>query len=145
MLLVDTVGFIQKLPHSLVAAFRATLEEVTEADLMLHVIDASAEDLEEREAAVEAVLAEIGAQDCPRIVVLNKIDRTPENRGRNLRRRAADSVLVSARTGEGLDELKEAIAVRLALRPRNVHLRFHSRDTRASPASTPPAACWPTR
>ena len=61
VLLVDTVGFIQKLPHQLVAAFRATLEEVTEADLLLHVMDASADDLDEREAAVNDVLQEIGA------------------------------------------------------------------------------------
>ena len=131
VLLVDTVGFIQKLPHSLVAAFRATLEEVTAADLLLHVIDSSAEDLEEREAAVEGVLTEIGARDCPRIVVLNKLDRTPEVRARSLQAARPGSVLVSARTGEGLDALKEAIAVRLALRPRNVRLRFRTGEARA--------------
>jgi len=131
VLLVDTVGFIQKLPHSLVAAFRATLEEVTAADLLLHVIDSSAEDLEEREAAVEAVLTEIGARDCARIVVLNKLDRTPEVRARSLQAARPGSVLVSARTGEGLDALKEAIAVRLALRPRNVRLRFRTGEARA--------------
>ena len=75
VLLVDTVGFIQKLPHALVAAFRATLEEVVEADLLLHVMDASAEDFDEREAAVDAVLREIGAADRPRIAVLNKADK----------------------------------------------------------------------
>jgi GTPase len=130
VLLADTVGFIQKLPHSLVAAFRATLEEVTSADLLLHVIDSSAEDLEEREAAVEAVLAEIGAQDRPRIVVLNKVDRTPEARARSLQAARSGSVLVSARTGEGLEGLKEAIAARLSLQPRNVRLRFDATDAR---------------
>jgi GTP-binding protein HflX len=131
VLLVDTVGFIQKLPHSLVAAFRATLEEITAADLLLHVMDASAEDLEEREAAVEAVLKEIGAQDCPRIVVLNKADSTPPARARSLQEGRTGSVVVSARTGQGLDGLKDAIAVRLALRPRSVRLRFRAHDTRA--------------
>jgi len=130
VLLVDTVGFIQKLPHSLVAAFRATLEELTSADLLLHVMDASADDLEEREAAVEAVLAEIGAQDRPRIVVLNKLDRTPEARARNLQAARSGSVLVSARTGAGLEGLKDAIAARLSLRPRNVRLRFDTADAR---------------
>jgi GTPase len=128
VLLADTVGFIQKLPHSLVAAFRATLEEITAADLLLHVMDASAEDLEEREAAVEAVLKEIGGQDRPRIVVLNKADATPEGRARSLQESRAGSVLVSARTGDGLSMLKDAIATRLELRPRNVHLRFNRHD-----------------
>jgi GTPase len=131
VLLADTVGFIQKLPHSLVAAFRATLEEITASDLVLHVMDAAAEDLEEREAAVEAVLKEIGAQDCPRIVVLNKADAAPEGRARNLQDGRAGSVVVSARTGEGLAELKEAIAARLGLRTRSVHLRFRAQESRA--------------
>ena len=77
ILVVDTVGFIQKLPHALVAAFRATLEEVVEADLLLHVVDSTAGDLEERESAVEVVLREIGASERPRILVLNKVDRLP--------------------------------------------------------------------
>jgi GTP-binding protein HflX len=131
VLLVDTVGFIQKLPHSLVAAFRATMEEITSADLLLHVMDASAEDLEQREAAVEAVLEEIGAQDLPRIVVLNKADQTPPARAASLRGAREAAVLASARTGQGLDELKSAIATRLLLRPRNVRLRFRAQDTRA--------------
>jgi GTPase len=131
VLLVDTVGFIQKLPHSLVAAFRATMEEITSADLLLHVIDASAEDLEEREAAVESVLQEIGAQDQPRIVVLNKSDRTAAARAASLQEAREGSVLVSARGGQGLAALKSAIASRLGLRPRNVRLRFAAHDARA--------------
>src|SRR5262245_31057699 len=131
VLLVDTVGFIQKLPHSLVAAFRATMEEITSADLLLHVMDASAEDLGEREAAVEAVLQEIGAQDRPRIVVLNKSDQTPAARAASLREAREGAVLVSARSGDGLPALKTAIATRLGLRPRNVRLRFGAHDTRA--------------
>jgi GTP-binding protein HflX len=131
VLLVDTVGFIQKLPHSLVAAFRATMEEITSADLLLHVMDASAEDLEEREAAVESVLQEIGAQDRPRIVVLNKSDRTPAARAAGLQEAREGSVLVSARGGQGLAALKSAIALRLGLRPRSVRLRFPAHDARA--------------
>ena len=76
-LLVDTVGFIRKLPHPLVAAFRATLEEVREADLLLHVVDAAAPGADEREAAVLAVLREIGAAERPQLLVLNKADLAP--------------------------------------------------------------------
>jgi GTP-binding protein HflX len=130
VLLVDTVGFIQKLPHSLVDAFRATLEEVVAADLLLHVVDASAEDLDEREAAVDAVLGELGASSRPRIVVLNKADATPPARARLLQSSRPGSVLVSARTGEGLDALTREIAVRLDLVPRRVLLRFAVDDTR---------------
>jgi len=131
VLVVDTVGFIQKLPHALVAAFRATLEELTEADLLLHVIDASAEDMEEREAAVESVLREIGAADHPRLPVLNKADLVPPARAAGLRAARPDAVLVSASTGRGLDELAAALSRRLALAPRRVRLRFPSRDARA--------------
>ncbi len=128
LLLVDTVGFIQKLPHQLVAAFRATLEEVVQADLLLHVVDASAEDVEEREAAVDAVLEEIGAGENARIVVLNKLDRTPPARARALREARPGSVVVSARTGEGLPTLLEDLTARLALVARSVRLRFRSTD-----------------
>jgi GTP-binding protein HflX len=128
IMIVDTVGFIQKLPHALVAAFRATLEEVVEADLLLHVIDASAADLEEREAAVDAVLDEIGAGERPRILVLNKSDRAPAVRAPPLEPGRPGSVLVSAREGEGIDELLEAVATRLDLEPRRVRLRFRAGD-----------------
>ncbi len=127
IMIVDTVGFIQKLPHVLVTAFRATLEEVVEADLLLHVVDASAHDLEGRERAVGAVLDEIGAGERPQILVLNKSDRVSATRppGR------PGSVLVSARTGEGVDELLAAVASRLELEPRRVRLRFRSGDRNA--------------
>jgi len=125
IMVVDTVGFIQKLPHALVAAFRATLEEVVEADLLLHVIDASTADLGEREAAVDAVLGEIGAGDRPRILVLNKSDQAPAVRTSAL---APGSVLVSARTGDGIDELLASVASRLELEPRRVRLRFRTAD-----------------
>jgi GTP-binding protein HflX len=130
VLLVDTVGFIQKLPHALVAAFRATLEEVVQADLLLHVMDASAEDIEERGAAVEQVLEEIGASERPRVTVLNKIDDLGVERQASLAARWPDAVLLSARTGEGLPRLGEAMSERLDLEPRNVKLRFSVRDAR---------------
>jgi GTP-binding protein HflX len=131
VLLVDTVGFIQKLPHGLVDAFRATLEEVGQADLLLHVMDASAEDLAEREAAVETVLREIGAADAPpRIPVLNKSDRLGEARAQALQAARPGSVVVSARTGAGIEGLKSALATRLELSPRTVRLRFAARDAR---------------
>lgn len=110
VVLSDTVGFIRRLPHTLVAAFRATLEETTHANLLLHVVDASSEDRGAQIAAVNLVLEEIGARAIPQVLVMNKIDRTPlaprverDEYGRICR------VWASAQTGEGLD------AVRLAL------------------------------
>ena len=131
ILLVDTVGFIQKLPHALVAAFRATLEEVSQADLVLHVLDASAEGLPERDAAVLDVLREIGAAERPTITVLNKSDQLPAGRSDALRAARPESVLVSARNGVGLDALRQSVAARLALVPRPVRLRFRTDETRA--------------
>lgn len=110
-LLVDTVGFIQRLPHQLVESFKATLEEVSEADLLLHVLDASHPQLEAQAAAVGEVLTEIGAGDKPVLPVFNKIDLI-ESRAW-LRRQMADgeaAVAVSAKTGENLDELSRAVA-----------------------------------
>jgi GTP-binding protein HflX len=128
VLIVDTVGFIQKLPHALVAAFRATLEEVVEADLLLHVVDASASEPGERESAVQGVLEEIGAGDRPAILVLNKADRVPQARADGLARARPGSVLVSARTGDGVEGLLEAMSGRLELELRRVRLRFASQD-----------------
>jgi GTP-binding protein HflX len=130
VLLVDTVGFIQKLPHQLVAAFRATLEEVVEADLLLHVMDASAEDVEEREAAVNAVLEEIGAGNRPTLQVLNKSDLLPSARIESLRAARPEAVFVSARGRTGFDALKNRIETRLDLVPRSVRLRFRATDKR---------------
>jgi GTPase len=130
ILLVDTVGFIQKLPHALVAAFRATLEEVVEADLLLHVIDASAEDLEEREQAVHAVLEEIGAAGRPMQEVLNKIDRVAPQRRAALSAARAGATLVSALDGTGSDDLRANLSSRLALALRSVRLRFKASDSR---------------
>jgi GTP-binding protein HflX len=110
-LITDTVGFIRKLPHQLVDAFAATLEETRLADLVLHVVDASApeEDLVGMTRAVEDVLEEIHAGSSPRMLVLNKADVIDEERRRELSFRHPDAVLVSAVTGEGLDELRERI------------------------------------
>jgi GTPase len=103
---------------------------VVQADLLLHVMDASAEDLEAREAAVEAVLAEIGAGDRPRIPVLNKSDALGAAQAARLREARPGAVLVSALRGE-TEELREALVQRLALAPRSVRLRFAASDRRA--------------
>jgi GTPase len=111
-LLTDTVGFIRRLPHQLVEGFAATLEETLVADLVLHVVDASVgdEELDEMRAAVDDVLAEIGASDVPAELVLNKLDRVDPLRRRRLANRYPGSLQVSAATGEGLDELRERLA-----------------------------------
>jgi GTP-binding protein HflX len=110
-LLTDTVGFIEKLPHQLVEAFKATLEETVLADLILHVVDAAAP--EERRLAdmraVDAVLAEIGAGDQPRLLVLNKADLLEDDEREEVLLRHPEAVLVSALTGEGLDLLRTGI------------------------------------
>ena len=120
-LLTDTVGFIRKLPHELVDAFAATLEEALTADLIVHVADASQseDELAERIAAVDDVLAEIGAAERPRLLALNKIDMVDDERRRELRFRYPRAVQVSAATGEGLGDLSETIEARFlnSLRP----------------------------
>ncbi len=120
-LLTDTVGFIRKLPHQLVDAFAATLDEALGADLLVHVVDASVpeEDLGEMLAAVDEVLGEIGAGDRPRVLALNKVDQLDDDRRRELSFRHRDAIQVSAASGEGLDELRDAIEARFlkTLRP----------------------------
>ena len=107
----DTVGFIRELPHGLVAAFRATLEETVHADLLLHVVDASSAVREEQAQAVNAVLAEIPAGEAPRILVWNKIDAAAmEPRIERDQYGRISRVFVSARTGAGIGLLREAIA-----------------------------------
>ena len=110
-LVTDTVGFIRKLPHQLVDAFGATLEETRLAELILHVVDASAEEDEllEMLAAVDTVLEEIGAGENPRLLVLNKADLIDAERRAELRRLHPDAVLISAAAGTGLDRLRERI------------------------------------
>jgi GTP-binding protein HflX len=123
-LLTDTVGFIRKLPHQLVDAFAATLEETKRADLLLHVVDASApeEQLVAMTTAVEEVLEEIGAGEGQRILVLNKADQLDDERRRELAFRHGEGVLVSALTGEGLEELQERIATGFERTLRDVEL-----------------------
>ncbi len=112
VILTDTVGFIRNLPAELVHAFRATLEETVEADLVLHVLDASSPEAEVHLAEVDATLAELGVADTPRILVLNKIDAAEPAAWRALRERTG-GIPTSARTGEGLDALLDAIERRL--------------------------------
>jgi GTP-binding protein HflX len=110
VVLSDTVGFIRQLPHTLVASFRATLEETVHADLLLHVVDASSEDRSTQIEAVNEVLAEIGADEIPQILVMNKIDRTPlpprverDEYGRILR------IWASAQSGQGVEFIRLAL------------------------------------
>jgi len=108
----DTVGFVRRLPHQLVEAFRSTLEEVTDADLLVHVVDATAPDAEQQIDAVRDVLRQIGAGHVPELLVLNKLDAADPDRVRELDGRS-ETVAVSARTGEGVDKLLAAVAERL--------------------------------
>jgi GTPase len=123
-LVTDTVGFIRRLPHQLVEGFAATLEETLVADLVLHVADASAPDgeLDEMLAAVDSVLGEIGAGELPVELVLNKVDELDPLGRRRLSNRFPGSLQVSARTGEGLDELRERVAERFGERFDEVRL-----------------------
>jgi GTP-binding protein HflX len=122
----DTVGFVRNLPHSLVAAFRATLEEVIKADLLLVVADASDPIVEDHIRAVFEVLDEIGVDNRPMLKVFNKIDVTAPNRVGQLLRGGGDAVAISAREGAGLDDLLQRVdailgAQRLRLRLRIPH------------------------
>ena len=134
VMLTDTVGFIRKLPHHLVASFRATLEEVSDADLLLHVIDASHPSWEEQRHVVNGVLDELAVHDKPVLHVFNKIDRIAsetliplEERITNL---LANSVFVSAETESGLEPLRRALLVKTrALRPVS-EIRFGASEGR---------------
>ena len=116
VVLADTVGFVRDLPHELVAAFRSTLSEAREADLLLHVVDADDPLRDERMAQVDAVLREIGAGDIPQLLVFNKIDRI-EGATARIDQRGEDRIAVwlSARDGTGLDLLREVLGERLGL------------------------------
>jgi GTPase len=123
-LLTDTVGFIRKLPHALVEAFKATLEETVLANLILHVVDGSQPEEERADSisAADAVLAEIGADASPRMLVMNKVDLLDDDERRELALLHPDAVLVSAETGEGLEELRSRIAASIAQRLTEVEL-----------------------
>jgi GTP-binding protein HflX len=126
VLVTDTVGFVRKLPHQVVESFRSTLEVVVESDLVVHVVDGSAPDLEGQVDAVRRVLAEIGAADRPELLVVNKVDE-PADLGEEARRLLAahaGSLAISARTGAGLDELLVTMADRLRVGDRVVELEI---------------------
>jgi GTP-binding protein HflX len=129
-LLTDTVGFIRKLPHQLVDAFAATLEEALEADVLLHVVDASAEEDEITEMlqAVDDVLDEIGAGERPRVFALNKVDLLDGERRRELGFRHPEAVQVSAVGGEGLEALRDALEARFRETLRPVELLLPYRE-----------------
>jgi GTP-binding protein HflX len=124
LLISDTVGFIDRLPHALVAAFRATLEEVAEADLALHVIDAASPERDRHIAAVRRVLEEVGAVDVPVIDVYNKVDMLSADEQRRLRIADPAAALISAQMGAGVDELLQMVASRLALDTRRITITF---------------------
>ena len=123
VLLSDTVGFIDRLPHTLVAAFRATLEEVAEADLLLHVVDASHPAREERLAAVHRVLDEVGCAELPQLMVFNKCDCMDDIDVERLSR-SADAVCISARTGFGTDDLVRRVMRSVEMDTSRVTLEF---------------------
>ena len=108
--LTDTVGFVRHLPHQLVESFRSTLEEIGEADLLLHVVDGSDENPEEQVSAVREVLGEINASSVREIIVVNKVDTADEMTLTRLRHLLPDAVFVSARTGAGIEQLRLVIA-----------------------------------
>jgi GTP-binding protein HflX len=113
VLLTDTVGFVRKLPHQLVEAFRSTLEDVVDADLLVHVVDGAAPTAEQQIAAVRDVLREIGATDLPELLVVNKLDVAGPDAIDDLLGANSDAVAVSAATGEGIDKLREVLGDRL--------------------------------
>jgi GTP-binding protein HflX len=118
--LTDTVGFVRHLPHQLVDSFRSTLEEAADADLVMHVVDGSDADPQAQISAVRAVLAEVGATDVPELMVINKVDGAEPDTLKALLLHHRDAVLVSAKTGEGLDDLRAAIEEALPERDRLV-------------------------
>ena len=127
IMIVDTVGFINKIPHSLVEAFKSTLEEVMSADLLLHLADMSSPLVDEQIGVIEEVLREIGAGEIPTIIVPNKIDLLPEPPQHLFKNRNKDEVcLISALTGAGIKELLEIISARLDRGKERIHLCLSS-------------------
>ena len=135
LLLSDTVGFIDRLPHALVAAFRATLEEAADADLLLHVVDASHPDRDRMIAAVMRVLESVGALEVPRLEVFNKVDQLPDDERSALERGDPGRLCISAKTGEGVDVLVEAMAAAVALDRQRFTRRPRSRRSRPTPSA----------
>jgi GTP-binding protein HflX len=128
LLISDTVGFIDRLPTTLVAAFRATLEEVVHADLLLHVIDVAAPNRDVRIAAVRRTLEAVGASEVPTLDVYNKCDLVEDVERERLARQEPDSLCISAATGAGRAELLDAITVRLSLDVRQLVASFDARS-----------------
>jgi GTPase len=126
--LSDTVGFIDRLPHALVAAFRATLEEVADADLVLHIIDTASADRDRHVTAVKRVLEEVGAVDVTVLEVYNKADVVTPDEQRHLRDRQPEAMMVSAATGEGVASLLQTVASMLALDVQRVSLTWGPDD-----------------
>ncbi|HEV8530436.1 MAG TPA: GTPase HflX [Methylomirabilota bacterium] len=127
-ILTDTVGFIRKLPHQLVAAFKATLEELEEADILVHVVDASHPGLEEQMTAVDRLLTELELSGRPSIVALNKVDRLDADVAIEALVNRFDGVAISARTGQGVDRLLDRVGQALGPRVQRVTLRIPYRD-----------------
>jgi GTP-binding protein HflX len=123
VLVTDTVGFVAKLPHELVEAFRSTLDSVRLADLLLHIVDASAADPQAQIDAVHTVLEEIGASAIPELIVINKADRAPRQ-AQELAANFPGSVVVSAAAGTGIERLLSTIGDRLRTQDRMVQLRI---------------------
>jgi GTPase len=128
LLVSDTVGFIDRLPHALVAAFRATLEEVAAADLILHVTDSGSADRDRQMTAVRQVLEEVGAIDVPLIEVYNKCDLLTAHERQRLQEQEPGALCISALRREGIAELLDALVSRLALDVRRVTLTFNPDD-----------------
>jgi GTP-binding protein HflX len=124
LMVSDTVGFIDHLPHQLVAAFHATLEEVTSADLLLHVIDAAESDRDRRVAAVRSVLTDIGAGSVPVLEVFNKIDLVSASERRRLLAQHPGAACISARSGSGCEALLDSVAARVALDAERLSFEF---------------------
>jgi GTP-binding protein HflX len=114
-LVSDTVGFVRRLPHELVEAFKSTLEEVAQVDMLVHVVDGSAPDAEQQVEAVGTVLREIGAFDRPELLVVNKLDVADPGVVDDMVASHEGAVAVSAATGEGIEKLQEVIAARLRM------------------------------
>src|SRR5690606_798295 len=136
VLITDTVGFIRKLPHHLVASFRSTLEEAREADVLLHVIDASHADWEEQRAVVAGVLEDLELEDRAMILVFNKMDRLTQAEEDALRARvraleSTPAVFVSALQPETLEELREALRARTRARLAHVRIELEAADGEA--------------
>jgi GTP-binding protein HflX len=128
LLLSDTVGFIDRLPHTLVAAFRATLEETADADLVLHVIDAANPERDRQMAAVTRVLEEVGALEVPRVEVYNKVDMLSADERRRLQDADPSALLISAVSGEGIDDLLDSVAAKLALDQERITIELDLAD-----------------